>query len=73
MAGADVAMTTSALLRNGPEHLATIEAQLRDWMTDHDVDSISALRRQASASSGPDPAAFERANYIENLASGATA
>jgi dihydroorotate dehydrogenase (fumarate) len=77
LAGADVAMTTSSLLRNGPEHLATIEAQLRDWMTDHDVDSISALRGQASASRAPrasdpaafDPAAFERANYIGNLAS----
>ena len=32
MVGADVVMMTSALLRHGPEHVATVEAELRTWI-----------------------------------------
>jgi dihydroorotate dehydrogenase (fumarate) len=35
LAGADVAMLTSALLRNGPDHLRSLEVGLRDWMDAH--------------------------------------
>lgn len=68
LAGADVAMTTSALLRYGPSHVATMEEELRSWMEVHEYDSVDqmrgAVRREASA----DPEAYERANYIGNLA-----
>jgi dihydroorotate dehydrogenase (fumarate) len=69
LAGADVTMTTSSLLRNGPAHLATIEEQLRDWMTEHDYESVEQMRGAVSSASSADPAAYERANYIGNLAS----
>ena len=69
LAGADVAMMTSALLRNGPDHLRSLEVQLRDWMDRHHYEALDQLRGRASQRSVPDPAAFERANYIKTLAS----
>ncbi len=67
LAGADAVMTTSALLRYGPLHLATIVAGLRDWMVDHDFASIDEMRGVSRAAATDDPAAYERANYIWNL------
>ena len=48
MVGADVAMMTSALLRHGPEHVRTVEAELRAWMADHEYESVGQLRGSAS-------------------------
>jgi dihydroorotate dehydrogenase (fumarate) len=72
LAGADVAMMTSALLRNGPDHLRPLEVQVRDWMDGHGFETVDQLRGRLSQRSVPDPAAFERANYIKTLASHAT-
>ncbi len=68
-AGADVAMTTSALLRHGPEHLATLEAGLRAWLDSHQLTSVADLRGRASQAALRDPSAYERANYVQMLAS----
>jgi dihydroorotate dehydrogenase (fumarate) len=67
LAGADVAMTTSALIQHGPSHIATMLAQLRDWLTDHDYSSLEAIKSLASRHAVADPEAFERANYLSNL------
>jgi dihydroorotate dehydrogenase (fumarate) len=67
MAGADVAMMTSALLRHGPEHLRVVEAGLRDWLEQHGMESVGHLRGLRSQRSVRDPAAWERANYITML------
>ena len=72
MVGADVAMTTSALLHHGPEHLATIEAEVRAWMTEHEYESVSQLRGSVTTATSDDPAAFERANYLRTLHSWTT-
>jgi len=72
LAGADVAMMTSALLRNGPDHLRPLEVQVRDWMDGHGFETVGQLRGRLSQRSVPNPAAFERANYIKTLASHAT-
>ena len=69
LAGADVAMMTSALLRNGPDHLRPVETRLRDWMDGHGYETLDQLRGRASQRTVPDPATFERANYIRTLAS----
>jgi dihydroorotate dehydrogenase (fumarate) len=69
LAGGDVAMMTSALLRNGPDHLRTVEVHLRDWMDRHGYETVEQLRGRLSQRSVPDPAAFERANYLKTLAS----
>ena len=67
MVGADVAMTTSALLRYGPLHVTTLEAQLRDWMVQHDYESVAQLKGSASHATSDNPSAFERANYLKTL------
>jgi dihydroorotate dehydrogenase (fumarate) len=72
LVGADVAMTTSALLCHGPEHLATLEAGLRAWMSDHEYESVDQLRGSVSLATTDDPAAFERANYLRTLHSWTT-
>ena len=72
MVGADVAMTTSALLHHGPEHLRTIEDELVAWMTEHEYESVDQLRGSASAAAVEDPSAFERANYMRTLRSWTT-
>jgi dihydroorotate dehydrogenase (fumarate) len=72
MVGADVAMTTSALLHHGPEHLRTIEAELVAWLTEHEYESVAQMRGSASAAAVEDPSAFERANYLRTLRSWTT-
>jgi dihydroorotate dehydrogenase (fumarate) len=69
MVGADVAMMTSAILRNGPDKIRTVEAGLRAWMSENEYESVSQLRGSASSSSVEDPSAFERANYMRTLRS----
>jgi dihydroorotate dehydrogenase (fumarate) len=69
MVGADVVMMTSALLLHGPEHVATVEAELRAWMDEHEYESVAQLRGSASQANVEDPGAFERANYMQTLRS----
>jgi dihydroorotate dehydrogenase (fumarate) len=69
MAGADVAMMTSALLRHGPEHLREVEAGLQEWLEEHGMQTVGHLRGLRSQRSVRDPAAWERANYITMLSS----
>jgi dihydroorotate dehydrogenase (fumarate) len=69
LAGADVAMLASALLRRGPDHLRPLEVGLHDWMDRQGHGTVDQLRGRLSQRSVPDPAAFERANYIRTLAS----
>jgi dihydroorotate dehydrogenase (fumarate) len=67
MVGADVAMTTSSLLRHGPGHIQTMETELRTWMAEHDYESVDQLRGSASYATSDNPSAFERANYTKTL------
>jgi len=69
MAGANVAMMTSALLVNGIEHLAKVQADMEQWMEKHKYESISQMRGSLSQRSIAEPAAFERANYMKVLGS----
>lgn len=69
LAGADVVMTTSSLLRNGIGHVSVIEEELVDWMEVHDYESVDQMRGAVSRGSSANPSAYERANYIGNLAS----
>jgi dihydroorotate dehydrogenase (fumarate) len=67
LAGADVTMTTSALLRHGPEHIEVMERFVRQWMVDRDYDSVDQLRGSVSRRNVPDPQVYERANYYQTL------
>ncbi|MCL5266999.1 MAG: dihydroorotate dehydrogenase-like protein [Bacteroidetes bacterium] len=67
MAGADVTMMCSALLKHGPEHIKKVLADLTKWMEDHEYQSIEQMKGSMSQKSVADPAAFERANYVKAL------
>jgi dihydroorotate dehydrogenase (fumarate) len=69
MAGARVAMMTSALLQHGIPHLAAVGRGLIDWMTAHEYESIRQMQGSMSYRSVREPAAFERANYMKVLSS----
>jgi dihydroorotate dehydrogenase (fumarate) len=69
MAGARVAMMTSALLQNGIHHFARVRADLLDWMEAHEYASITEMQGSMSYRSVAEPAAFERANYMRVLSS----
>jgi dihydroorotate dehydrogenase (fumarate) len=69
MAGARVAMMTSALLQNGIGHLSLVRDALQIWMEDHEYESIRQMQGSMSQRSVSDPSAFERANYMKVLSS----
>ena len=64
MAGADVTMMCSALLRHGIKHITTVENEIRVWMEEHEYESVQQLQGSMSQKNCPDPAAFERAQYM---------
>jgi dihydroorotate dehydrogenase (fumarate) len=69
MAGADVTMLCSVLLRRGIDHIKVIEREMREWMEEHEYGSIEQLKGSMSQMNCPDPSAFERAQYMRALAS----
>lgn len=69
MAGADVTMLCSAILRHGAKHIGVIEKDMRTWLEDHEYESLQQLQGSMSQKNCPDPAAFERAQYMRAIAS----
>jgi len=69
MAGGQIAMLASALLINGPSQLTRVQTDLVKWLEEHEYSSIYQMRGSLSRKSVPNPAAFERGNYIKTLSS----
>lgn len=69
MAGANVAQMTSALLQHGPDHLRRVRHEMVAWMRDNEYASVEQMLGSMSLAKTPDPAAFERANYMKVLQS----
>ena len=69
LAGADVAMVASAALARGAGVVAEILDGLRGWLEEHEYHSVEQLKGSLSQASCPDPAAFERGNYMRALVS----
>jgi dihydroorotate dehydrogenase (fumarate) len=69
MAGADVTMMCSALLKHGPSRITEVLKELTRWMTEHEYASVKQMRGSMSQKSVADPSAFERANYMKSLQS----
>lgn len=67
MAGADVLQIVSLVLRHGPQALESLIKDFCTWMKEHDYNDISEMRGCLSHRNSPDPAAFERANYLRVL------
>ena len=69
MAGAKVAMMTSAILENGISHVSKVLAGLRAWMEEHEYESIQQMQGSMARRSVANPSAFERVNYMHVLSS----
>ena len=69
MVGADVTMLCSTLLRNGVNHLRSIEQGIRQWMESHEYDSVKQMKGSMSQLRCSDPSAFERAQYMRAVKS----
>ncbi|MEI6073550.1 MAG: dihydroorotate dehydrogenase-like protein [Verrucomicrobiae bacterium] len=67
MAGADVLQVVSLVLRHGPQALEALIKDCTRWMEEHDYKSVTEMRGCLSHRNSPDPAAFERANYLRVL------
>ncbi len=67
LAGADVVMTTSALLRHGPEHATTLLEGLSAWMDRKGFRSVDDLRGMLAVPTPSDRAAYERAGYVSSM------
>ncbi len=67
LAGADVAMTTSALLRHGPEHIAVMLQWIRAWMVEHEYVGVRQLRGSLSRRNVENPDVYQRVNYYQTL------
>jgi dihydroorotate dehydrogenase (fumarate) len=69
MAGAHAVQIVSALLKHGPGYLKVLLDDLKAWMEEHEYESIRQMQGCLSLARCPDPAAFERANYMRVLQS----
>lgn len=69
LAGADVAMVASAALARGPHVVSGMVDGIREWMVEREYTSIEQLKGSMSQVACPDPAAFERGNYMKALVS----
>ena len=69
LAGADCVMLASCLLQKGPAHLTALRSGIERWMSEREYSSVRQLTGSLSQRACPDPAAFERANYMKALKS----
>jgi len=67
LAGANVVMTTSALLRHGPQYIGVMRNVLARWLEDNRFDSVDAIRSLKNAAHVDDADAFLRAQYVASL------
>jgi dihydroorotate dehydrogenase (fumarate) len=69
MAGADVTMLCSVLIRHGVQQIAVIERDLLAWLEEHEYLSVKQLRGSLSQKNSDNPSAFERAQYMRAISS----
>jgi len=67
MAGADVTMLCSALIRHGVRQIGVIERDLVAWLEEHEYNSVQQLKGSLSQKNCADPSAFERAQYMKAI------
>jgi dihydroorotate dehydrogenase (fumarate) len=69
MAGSQVVMMTSALVHEGAGHAVKVLEELTTWMANREYTSVDQMRGALSQKGVANPAAFERANYLQVLTS----
>ncbi|MGE5432155.1 MAG: dihydroorotate dehydrogenase-like protein [Syntrophomonadaceae bacterium] len=69
MAGGDIAMVCSELLRHGPSRITQMLDGMKRWMEEKEYSSVEQMKGSMSQKAVKEPAAFERANYMKTLQS----
>jgi dihydroorotate dehydrogenase (fumarate) len=69
LAGADVVMVTSALLKHGLSHMKTLVGGLENWLASRDLETLDRIRGRLNYCGIGDPNGFVRANYVRVLQS----
>ncbi len=69
MAGAQVTMMASAILKRGIDYIATVLGELQTWMEEHEYESIKQMQGSMSQKAVADPKSFLRGNYLKVLSS----
>lgn len=67
MAGARTVQVVSAILKSGPQHLDTLRSGLSQIIEERGYASLSEMHGCMNLVRCPDPAAFERGNYMRIL------
>ncbi len=67
LAGADVVMTASALIRHGPQQAAVLLDGLSGWMSRKGFTTVAGVRGLLSVPAGASESARERAGYVATL------
>ena len=67
MVGADVAMIASLIFKKGPASIAGLLAEMSAWMEEKEYESVAQLKGSMSQKSVAEPAAYERALYVQAL------
>lgn len=67
MAGANITMMASELLRYGIRRIGEVLNDLVLWMEEHEYESVAQMQGSMSQQHVAEPAAFERANYMKVL------
>jgi dihydroorotate dehydrogenase (fumarate) len=67
MSGAKVTMMASALLQGDEQTIPTLLTELETWMRQREYTSIIQMQGSMSQKAVKEPAAFERANYMNVL------
>ncbi|MCD6284919.1 MAG: dihydroorotate dehydrogenase-like protein [Anaerolineae bacterium] len=65
MAGADIANVCSVLLENGIDYIKALTRGVDSWMVRYNYESLDQIKGLLSHKNTPNPAAFERANYVQ--------
>ena len=69
LAGADVGMVASALYGKGIGRIGEILSGAQKWLDENDYESVEQAKGSMSQENCPEPAAFERGNYMKALTS----
>jgi dihydroorotate dehydrogenase (fumarate) len=64
MAGAHAIQLVSALLKRGPQYLATLRQELSQWLEEHEYHSLRQAQGSMNLEACPDPQVYARANYM---------
>jgi dihydroorotate dehydrogenase (fumarate) len=69
MTGAHAVQLVSCLLKRSPSYLATLKGELTQWLEEHEYHSLRQMQGSMNLEACPDPAVYERANYMLMLQS----